>query len=523
MPTLPPHPDLAQLRRQAKELLRAAAAGDRPASERIHAVSEQVTLTGAQLAVAREHGFESWPAIKREVDARTRSLTDTIDAFLAASVGYRVGRASRMLAQAPEIADHSLATALVLGDERRVREEIERDPGLVTRHDPRSGWAPLHVVCASRWHLDPARAPGLLATARLLLERGADPDERTDGPRSQRPLRCAVISAASSMNNEPIIRLLLERGATPDDDVLYNAGWAADPARCLRLLIDYGADVAELAEQALAAPISTNDLQAVRVLLEAGADPARYRNDDGQPAPVVSAALAAGCELELIELLLGHGADPDAPGLDGRSPYRAATAQGRPELVELLGRHGAHDDASDIDRLLYACRRGDRESAERLLAEHPALLAELSDVDAAAIVAAAEAGDARAVRLMLDVGFPVNARGGDRGETALHTAAYAGSAETVRVLLEDGADLEARDTTWNGPPLDWALVGSGETPATAPAPDWLQTVALLLDAGASTAEITLSPEDPKPPSAEVAQLLRDRGIGNGAGQTRLEN
>ena len=409
MPTLPPHPDLDQLRRQA-----------------------------------------NW--------------SETIDAFLAASVGYRVGRAARMLAQTPEIADHSLATALVLGDARRVREEIDRDPRVVTRHDPRTGWSPLHVACASRWHLDPARAPGLLATVRLLLERGADPHDRTAGPRSQRPLRCAVISAASSMNNEPIIRLLLERGARPDDDVLYNAGFAADPARCLRLLIDNGGNAAELAEQALAAPISNNDLQAVRVLLEAGADPARYRNDDGEPAAVVSAALAAGCELELIELLLAHGADPDAPAPDGRSPNRA-------------------------------------------------LLTELSDVDAGAIVAAAEAGDARAVRLMLDVGFPVNARGSDRGQTALHSAAYAGSADTVRVLLEHGANIEARDTTWNDPPLDWALVGSGETPDTAPAPDWLRTVALLLDAGASTAGITLSPEDPKPPSPEVAQLLRDRGLG----------
>jgi len=517
MPTLPAHPDLDQLRRQAKELLRAATAGDGPALARMHAVSERPTLAGAQLVLAREHGFESWPALKQEVDARTLSLTEKVDAFLAASVGYRVGQAARMLAQSPEIADHSLATALVLGDERRVRAEIERDPGLVTRHDPRTGWAPLHVVCASRWHLDPARAPGLVATARLLVDRSADPHERTEGPRSQTPLRCAVISAAASMNNEPIIRLLLERGATPDDDVLYNAGWAADAAGCLRLLIDHGAGVAELAEQALAAPISNNDLQAVRVLLEAGVDPARYRNDDGEPASVVPAALAAGCDLGLIDLLLAHGADPGPPGPDGRSPYRVATAQGRPELMELLRRHGACDDASDIDRLLYACRRGDRDGAERALAEHPTLLAELSDVDAAALVAAAEAGDAPAVRLMLDLGFPVNARDSARGETALHTAAYAGSAETVRVLLEHGADLEARDGEWSDSPLGWALVGSGETPDTAPAPDWLQTVALLLDAGASTTGITFSPDDPKPPSAEVAQLLRDRGIGNVGG------
>jgi hypothetical protein len=177
MPTLPPHPDLNQLRRQAKELLRAAAAGDGLASDRIHAVSGQLTLAGAQLAVAREHGFESWPALKRELDARTRSLTETIDTFLAASVGYRVGRAARMLAQSPEIADLSLATALVLGDERRLREEIDRDPGLATRHDPRTGWAPLHVVCASRWHLDRARA----ARDRPATARARSRSARTDG------------------------------------------------------------------------------------------------------------------------------------------------------------------------------------------------------------------------------------------------------------------------------------------------------------------------------------------------------
>ena len=40
MATLPAHPDLDQLRRQAKELRRAATAGDGPALARIRAVSE---------------------------------------------------------------------------------------------------------------------------------------------------------------------------------------------------------------------------------------------------------------------------------------------------------------------------------------------------------------------------------------------------------------------------------------------------------------------------------------------------
>src|SRR6266581_517652 len=100
----------------------------------------------------------------------------------------------------------------------------------------------------------------------------------------------------------------------------------------------------------------------------------------------------------------------------------------------------------------------------------------------------------------------------DDGATALHLAASAGSTSTVRLLLEHGADIEARDTTWDSTPLEWAIVGSGLRLGHDPHPDWPATVAALLDAGASTEGIVLSPDDPKPPSPEVAALLRARGI-----------
>ena len=54
MPELPDRPRLDQLRRQARELQRAAAAGDDAAQRRIHSVAaRRVTLASAQLAVAR--------------------------------------------------------------------------------------------------------------------------------------------------------------------------------------------------------------------------------------------------------------------------------------------------------------------------------------------------------------------------------------------------------------------------------------------------------------------------------------
>jgi hypothetical protein len=71
---LPDRPDLDQLRRQARELLRAAADGEPRAITRLRAVSERVTLSAAQLAIAREHGCPSWPALGAEVRRRRRML-----------------------------------------------------------------------------------------------------------------------------------------------------------------------------------------------------------------------------------------------------------------------------------------------------------------------------------------------------------------------------------------------------------------------------------------------------------------
>jgi len=225
MHDLPARPDIGQLRHQARDLLRAATAGDPAAVGRIRAVSSRMTLASAQLAVAREYGFTSWPRLKAAVEARASDLARQADAFLQASIRDWTGRAARMLAGSPEIAGYDFRTAVVLGDSGRVREMLARDPGLARRPDPRTGWTPLHAVCASRWHqLDPARAPGLLAVARLLLEAGADPSARTGGQAGRdggwSPLRCAVAGAA----NAPVTRLLLEHGAVPGDHDLYLAG-----------------------------------------------------------------------------------------------------------------------------------------------------------------------------------------------------------------------------------------------------------------------------------------------------------
>jgi hypothetical protein len=77
MPRLPARPDLDQLRRQTRELHRAALAGDADARRRLRQVSGNVGLSAAQLAIAREYGFASWPKLKAEVERRrAQAVTD---------------------------------------------------------------------------------------------------------------------------------------------------------------------------------------------------------------------------------------------------------------------------------------------------------------------------------------------------------------------------------------------------------------------------------------------------------------
>jgi ankyrin repeat protein len=410
----------------------------------------------------------------REIEARRTSIPENVERFLRSSVNQQIGAAARMLYENPTLAESGFPAAVVLGDAARVEAELRRDPGAATRVDPGSGWTALHLACASRFHLDPARAPGLAEVARLLLDAGAEIDGESKGRRCWRPLECAVTSAGSSANNEPIIRLLLDRGAPLRSETLVAALYAAGGTWCLELLTQAAAGAPEALTDALVEAVAGGDLDAVGVLL-------------------------AG------------GADPDLPGPEGRSARRRALSAGLAGTVELLG--GGGDDP--VGRLLEAIITGDGDAARGLADAVPGLVGGLEPADRAALVAAAEHGNVASVGLMLELGFPIDARReglDDEGATALHAASWAGSVDTVALLLDHGADLRARDTRWQSQPLGWALVGSGEGPDSAPSPDWVTTVALLLDAGASLDGITFDPDEPKQPSATVLELLRWRGL-----------
>ena len=181
----------------------------------------------------------------------------------------------------------------------------------------------------SRWHrLDPARADGPLAVARLLLAADADPSAHAAGRNDGWSLRCAVAGAA----NPAITGLLLEHGAAPDDHDLYLACFGDDDHESLRLLLRHTPNVS--GTTAPAAPISTGDTEGVRLLLQAGADQTGSAglygagHDGDPPWPAVYAAVRSGCPAELTELLLDHGADPAPAGRMAarRTPWPPARA-----------------------------------------------------------------------------------------------------------------------------------------------------------------------------------------------------
>ena len=122
--TLSAHPDIDQLKRQAKELLRGFTAGDAPSEQEVsahyHGADRQTfALHDAQLVLARAYGFESWPRLKAFVDGATvRRLVDAVRARNLEQVQRAVepaSRAGRMSMDNFQVVHHAVL-ARVAGD-----------------------------------------------------------------------------------------------------------------------------------------------------------------------------------------------------------------------------------------------------------------------------------------------------------------------------------------------------------------------------------------------------------------------
>ena len=156
-----------------------------------------------------------------------------------------------------------------------------------------------------------------------------------------------VFEAAAYGRTERLRELLdadaeLARAWSPDGfQPLGLAVFFGHPAAA-RLLLDGGADPTTPARHAQikAAPIhsatATSDssarLELTELLLERGADP--NATQEGGFTPLHAAAQHG--DLDLARLLLARGADPGAETDDGRTPAAIARAQGQDELAHVL-------------------------------------------------------------------------------------------------------------------------------------------------------------------------------------------
>ena len=112
-----------------------------------------------------------------------------------------------------------------------------------------------------------------------------------------------------------------------------------------------------------------------------------------------------------------------------------------------------------VTQFLVACLTGRRELAAELKARHCGLVESLDheDLELLPMYCWETNTDATAVRVMLDMGFPVNTTETKHGYSALHNAAWSGNAELVDLLISKGAAVDLVDPNHKSAPLDYAL------------------------------------------------------------------
>ena len=511
---LPERPNLEQLKRQAKDLLRSAKERQGDALARFRTLpafthhrddtqlAAVVALHDAQSVVAREHGFPSWSELVERVEEMTLQFDAAVVQFIEAATEVQPARAERLLRLFPRIAGANFHTALILGDVAEVERRLAQRSSLATEAGGPRSWDPLLYLCHTSLEFGAAtRRDGLVACARHLLAHGANPKARY--PWLHHGVqRAALWGAVCVTRLLPLARLLLEHGADPNDGVTLPLAASGGDLDALELLHAHGASVnqpwASDGSATLYAILNWGDAQTgVGWLLEHGADPDPVFAANGEtPLHVV----ARRGDAVLCDMLVRHGAAIERKRSDGRTPYAVAELAGNAGVSRYLAKHGASTDLSRVDRLVAACSRGDRASAEGLLAAHPELASEIGPEHYAALYRAAERGDTRALETMLACGFDVNHGDDEIGKTALHAAAHEGRPESVRVLLSHGASVSVRDREFHGQPLVWAADGLRSH-----APDhrdYAQVARLLLDAG-SPVEWQTGEE----PAQEIVEII----------------
>ncbi|XP_052056323.1 2-5A-dependent ribonuclease [Apodemus sylvaticus] len=167
--------------------------------------------------------------------------------------------------------------------------------------------------------------------------------------------------------------------------------------------------------------VNEGDVGRVQQLLEQGAD-ANVCEESGGWTPLHNAVQTG--KVDIVNLLLHHGADPHRRKKNGATPFIVAGINGNVDLLKILLSRGADINERDSNGFT-------------------------------AFMEAAEYGKVEALRFLFDNGADVNlrrqtsedkVRSKQGGATALMSAAEKGHLEVLRILLNDmKAEVDARD------------------------------------------------------------------------------
>lgn len=469
---LPVQASLAHLKYQARDLAKAATAGDPDALQRLidhqpdfagltpaEAAARPIKLSDAQLVVAREYGYASWPKLKNAVRPTERNgYTRIINPDFA----HNEERAHALLEQ------HKDALPFVLEQIKRCHPSYagasasEIKAATLTDDDARLIYARDHGF--DNWHA---------LTAHLEALRNGQAEE---------PFAAAfeAIKAGDLDRLKELLathpELISARGT--NDNTLLNLAVGNRQPEASKILIEAGAD-ADLPNNRGWSPLHAagygNWPELVEPLIRAGAKIDRFARGDGG-TPLVMALFWG--HREAAEELARFGIEP--------ANLRAAAGVGRLDLVQsffepdgtLKQSAGEHrgfyrvhsgfpywkpsNSRQEIldEAFTYACRSG-RTQVLGFLLEMGA------DIDGdpyrgTGLIWAAAKGRLEAINWLLDHGAKIDHRGTfggpdhGKGVTALHMAAGSGQLDAVKLLIEHGADATLRDELHGGPPIGWA-------------------------------------------------------------------
>jgi hypothetical protein len=420
--TLPEHPSLENLKKQAKDLANAYRAGRPEAVARVAAVrpnvaaapeSRRFTLADAQLVVAREYGLKSWPRLLRH---------------LALDAGARRRHELDILFQElPGVRSETLT----------LRELLEREvEALLSAHRARVAGAAT-LVRLARWQKGrPDETDAAIFDAELTREHAREAIARWHWFESW-----AGAQRSAGAVVDPVFEAAADAIVAGEAEAL--AALVARAPAIVRARSPFGHH-ATLLQHVTANGIEasrqwqspSNAVEIARILLEAEADVDATCDAYGGGCTALILLVTsghpaqAGVQADLVEVLCRAGASPDGLGDDG-APVWEAIKCGYTPAVDRLVRCGAR-----VDNLIFAASVGDREAVSRYFDAEGKL-----DLDRAR-----DWGKARLPGLARDQML----------EYALIHAAYHGRHEIVELLLSKGPDLAVREPFWNNTALEAA-------------------------------------------------------------------